>query len=324
MLPALPLCAAVPALCAFLAALFGFTTAALAQPNQAPVFPSTESGARSVAENTEPGVNIGVPVGAQDADNDPLTYTIGGADSGAFAVVPETGQLQTKSALNHEAKSTYRFTITAADASGGADSIGVTPSIINVDEPGNVHFVRKDQTVEAHLRDPDGGVKGKAWRWARSDGVTNWTEITGATSDTYTPVANDQGKYLRATVSYTDAVGPSRQAQAVYDNLLAAPAIRVATMVSDLAIPWDMAFTPDGTMLFTQRSGILGSRLVNGTVRTITADFDDLFAHRETGLMAIAVHPQFASNRRFYTCQGHAGPGVAPLFRTLRDLLSTG
>ncbi len=78
------------------------------------MFPSTESGDRSVAENTVPGVDIGAPVGAQDADNDPLTYTISGADAGAFAVVAATSQLQTKSALNHETKSTYRFTITAS------------------------------------------------------------------------------------------------------------------------------------------------------------------------------------------------------------------
>ena len=83
---------------------------ALSQPNQAPVFTSTGSGDRSVAENTVPGVDIG----AQDADNDPLTYTISGADAGAFPVVAATGQLQTKSALNHETKSTYRFTFTAS------------------------------------------------------------------------------------------------------------------------------------------------------------------------------------------------------------------
>ena len=88
------------------------------------------------------------------------------------------------------------------------------------------------------------------------------------------------------------------------------PYIRVTTSVTGLTIPWDLAFTPDGTMLFTQRGGVLSSRLPNGTVRTVTADFSDLFVERETGLMAIVVDPDFASNRRFYTCQGHTGPEV--------------
>ncbi len=151
--PAFPRWAVVLALCALPATMFGATSASLAQTNQAPVFPSTESGARSVAENTGPGVNIGAAVGAQDADNDPLTYRISGADAGAFAVVAATGQLQTRSALNHEAKSTYRFTITAADPSGAADSIGVTLSITNVDEPGNGHFVLLLIWAEERRRD---------------------------------------------------------------------------------------------------------------------------------------------------------------------------
>ena len=326
-----PRWAVVLALCALSTTLFGLPPATSAQTNNAPVFPSTESGSRSVTENTGPGMDIGAPVGAQDADNDSLTYSISGSDAGAFAVVADTGQLQTKAALNFEAKSTYRFTITAVDPSAAQDSISVMVDITNIDEPGTVHFVRTDQTVAAHLLDPDSGVKDKTWRWAWSaDGITNWTEITGATSHTYTPVTGDLGKYLRAIVTYTDALGSSKQAQAVYNNLLAAPAIRVATMVDGLAYPWDMAFTPDGTMLFTQRTGLftqrtglLNSRLPNGTVRIITADFDDLVVQRETGLMSIAVDPQFASNRRFYTCQGHTGPEIQVIAWTIDSAYTT-
>ncbi len=88
------------------------------------------------------------------------------------------------------------------------------------------------------------------------------------------------------------------------------PNLTIATLVSGLTIPWDLAFTPDGTMLFTQRGGVLSSRLSDGTVQTVTADFSDLYARGETGLMGIVVDPNFASNRRFYTCQGHTGPEV--------------
>ena len=63
-------------------------------------------------------------------------------------------------------------------------------------------------------------------------------------------------------------------------------------------------------MLFTQRSGVLRARLTDGTVQTVTADFSDLRASGETGLMGIVVDPGFASNRRFYTCQGHTGPEI--------------
>ena len=95
------------------------------------------------------------------------------------------------------------------------------------------------------------------------------------------------------------------------------PTLSVEVLVSGLNIPWDIAFTPDGTMLFTQRSGVLSSRLADGTVQTVSADLADLFAHGETGLMAIVVDPDFASNRRFYTCQGHAGPEVQVIAWTI-------
>ena len=97
------------------------------------------------------------------------------------------------------------------------------------------------------------------------------------------------------------------------------PDLTIATLVSGLTIPWDVAFTPDGTMLFTQRGGVLSSRLSDGTVQTVTADFSDLFASRETGLMGIVVDPNFASNRRFYTCQGHTGPEVQVIAWTINS-----
>ena len=62
-------------------------------------------------------------------------------------------------------------------------------------------------------------------------------------------------------------------------------------------------------MLFTERSGYLSVRLADGTVRKVTADLKDLKVLDEIGLMAIVVDPSFATNRRFYTCQGHTGGG---------------
>ena len=123
--------------------------------------------------------------------------------------------------------------------------------------------------------------------------------------------------YLQATVSYDDAHSSGKQAQGISATQIAPPNLRVATLVSGLSIPWDIAFTPDGTMLFTQRAGVLSSRLADGTVQTIDADFGDLFASGETGLMGITVDPGFTSNRRFYTCQGHTGPVIQVIAWTL-------
>ncbi len=76
--------------------------------------------------------------------------------------------------------------------------------------------------------------------------------------------------------------------------------------------PWDVDSLPDGTVLVTERAGRLVA-LAPGTrrTRTIAADFGDLYAGGETGLMGLAVDPDHATNGRIYTCQGHRDPADA-------------
>ena len=65
--------------------------------NSAPVFSEGSSTTRSVAENTPSGQDIGTAIAATDADNDILTYTLGGTDAAAFSIVRTTGQPPNKS-----------------------------------------------------------------------------------------------------------------------------------------------------------------------------------------------------------------------------------
>ena len=85
----------------------------------------------------------------------------------------------------------------------------------------------------------------------------------------------------------------------------ARPTFTITPIVTGLNLPWDVAQTPDGTLIFDQRMSGLSVRRTNGTVGPLNADFSDLFASGETGLMGLVLDPSFASNRRFYTCQGH-------------------
>ena len=77
--------------------------------------------------------------------------------------------------------------------------------------------------LTATLTDPDGSLSGATWVWASStDGSTGWTDISGAASASYTPVAGDAGKYLRATATYTDGEGEGKSAQGVSHNAVQA------------------------------------------------------------------------------------------------------
>ena len=104
-----------------------------ASSNNAPVFTEGTTATRAVAENTASGVNIGNPVSATDADNDTLTYTLGGTDAASFSIVGSSGQLQTHASLDYETKSTYTVTITVSDGSL-TDTITVTISVTDINE----------------------------------------------------------------------------------------------------------------------------------------------------------------------------------------------
>lgn len=88
------------------------------------------------------------------------------------------------------------------------------------------------------------------------------------------------------------------------------PSLDVQIVAEGLTIPWDLAYTPDGVLLVTERPGRLQAVFGDGTKQQISADLGDLFVAGESGLMGMVLHPDFASNRRFYTCQAHTGPEV--------------
>ncbi len=124
--------------------------------NHAPVFAEGISTARSVAENTDAGMNIGSPVVATDEDDDPLTYGLEGPDAAAFGIVGTTGQLQTRAPLDYETTDAYAVTVIVSDGRGGADTIGVTISV--TDENEDPIFIEGDSTTRSVAENTDAGV----------------------------------------------------------------------------------------------------------------------------------------------------------------------
>ena len=111
----------------------------------------------------------------------------------------------------------YRVTV---EASGGTHDVAVT--VTDVDEAGTASIDRPQPQVsrplEAGLSDEDEGVAVQRWQWARSRDRTTWTDIAGATSRRRSPAPEDEGMYLRATVTYSDKFGPGKTASAVSAN----------------------------------------------------------------------------------------------------------
>ncbi len=192
--------------------------ATAAPPNNLPVFTEGTSAVRSVARNAGAGTTIGQPLGATDADtSDTLTYTLEGTDAASFGINSSTGQLLTLAGVTLQ-EGSYSVTVVATDTPGDRATISVT--ITATDSAGTVSLSNTrpevGETVTATVTDPDGGVTGVTWQWATStNGTSNWVIILGATSNSYTATAANQGSFIRATASYTDAGGSGKSAEGI-------------------------------------------------------------------------------------------------------------
>lgn len=75
---------------------------------------------------------------------------------------------------------------------------------------------------------------------------------------------------------------------------------RVETVADNLQVPWSIVFAPDNRIIFTERPGRV--RVIeNGRLRAEPlAVIEDVEARSEGGLMSLAPHPQYQSNRWLY------------------------
>ena len=178
-----------------------------------------------------------------DNDNRDITWSLSGPDAGDFTITAsgnndDMGALTFKASPNYEmpadadGDNVYEVTVSATDADSNRGEKSVEVKVANVDEGGTVTLSavqpRVGVSLTASLTDPDGGVSDLKWQWANGG-----TAIDGATSDTYTPTAEDLNGRLAATASYTDAEGAEKMADFAYTNDVAADTRNKAPKFAD-------------------------------------------------------------------------------------------
>lgn len=82
----------------------------------------------------------------------------------------------------------------------------------------------------------------------------------------------------------------------------------VKTIAGGLVIPWEIRFSPDGVLYFTERGGQLG-RVNGSSIERLTHSLP-VHAQGEGGLLGLVFDPQFASNRFLYVCYTYSGSRV--------------
>ena len=152
--------------------------------NEAPSFPFTIT-ARSVAENSPEGTNVGRRVTATDPEGDTLTYTLSGPTE--FEIVSDTGQIRVAAGavLDYETTDTYTVTVTARDSGNSTGTITVTISLTDVAENSPPVFLEDDYTRTIHENAAPGTPVGAPVQ-ASDPGDTLTYSLSGTDASSFT------------------------------------------------------------------------------------------------------------------------------------------
>ncbi len=112
-----------------------------------------------------------------------------------------------------------------------------------------------------------------------------------------------------ATVALS--LSPLALAQSKESVQTEAGALSIETVVDGLVHPWGMAFLPDGRMLITEREGRLRLLSQDETLSDPLEGVPDVFNEGQGGLLDVALHPDFDSNRQVYLSFSEPGDGGA-------------
>ena len=200
------------------------------------------------------------------------TNALRGTDADLFTFAKTTGALSFVTPPDYEERTGYEVTVSANDGASNGE-LAVTVTVNNLEEKGSVTFDGRrpilNEMITATLEDGDGVAGAVGWTWERSPtGGGSWTEITevsGSTSNTYLVVPGDRDHYLRATATYSDALGPDKTAQAVTE-------LRGANIPTSNTHP----VLPDSVPDITIPENTPAGRAVGSPVTATDADLDPL------------------------------------------------
>ena len=267
--------------------------------DEAPVFRDDADDSPAFAENDTGTVARYV---ATDPEGVSVTWSLSGTDADDLEISP-SGALSFKASPDFENRADsnrdneYRVRVTASDGTE-TEGLDVEVTVDNVDEPGTVHGMptqpQQNTTVSVSLSDPDGSVSSLSWEWQRSnvapanrDDLSDWETITGATTRSYTPTADDEEWWLRATASYHDRERANKTARAVSAN-----ATQLAPVINR-----DPAFPPSETGQRNVLENTPAERDVGAAVEATDPDLGDILTYTLHGSDSAAFEIEQSSGQ---------------------------
>src|ERR1043166_1253424 len=103
---------------------------------------------------------------------------------------------------------------------------------------------------------------------------------------------------------------PGRGAGEIESSPQTQSKFKVETVIGNLEVPWSIVWAPDGRMIFTERPGrvrVFEKGALNPKPLFVVPDVEQ---SGESGLMSVALHPQFSSNHFIYLSYAYSGNGT--------------
>jgi aldose sugar dehydrogenase len=115
---------------------------------------------------------------------------------------------------------------------------------------------------------------------------------------------------LAIVVAFGCSQPPSgRGAGEVASSAQTSTKFKVETVVGGLEVPWSIVWAPDGRMIFTERPGRVRVFEKGALRQKPLFVVPDVEQTGETGLMSVALHPQFSTNQLVYLSYGYGSGG---------------
>jgi glucose/arabinose dehydrogenase len=86
------------------------------------------------------------------------------------------------------------------------------------------------------------------------------------------------------------------------------PDPQFTVLAKNLEIPWALSFLPDGNILFTERTGKIKLLNMSNNQVTVITTIPNVVANGESGLLGLAIDPQYTSNHFVFIYYTTTGP----------------
>ncbi len=267
-----------------------------------PEFVTADGATYSVAENRSE-TDVIARLRVSDQDGDTLEYEIDESSEYPFRVNNRLIKLKTGESIDYESTTSYDLDVRVRDnkdADGEADSswddeVSITIAVSDVEEAGTVTLGSNNPEVNvslaASLTDPDGSVADLTWQWqtAATVDASTWTDISGATASSYTPVSGDVGKFIRALASYDDGQGMDKTATGVVGN----------AVLAETPINQSPSFTEGAAATRSVHENANPGTTVGAVVTATDPDPDDTLDYRLVGLNSNRFGINFTTGQIF-------------------------